>query len=239
MDMKSLDNDQHQKNEKKSLKETYFTPPTILERAINMQKWLAEFSRRRPANFIPKRSALLLLDMQEYFLNESSHAFVPSATAIIPGINALINSYCSLNLPVIFTRHLNTPKDAGLMAVWWRELLGEHHPLSKIDPRLESQNGVTIIKTQYDAFLDSPLQKLLLDLEVSQVVICGVMTHLCCETTARSAFMRGFEVFFTIDGTATYNEDFHRATLLNLSHGFATPALVREIQKKLEIDLHG
>jgi len=66
------------------------------------------------------------------------------------------------------------------------------------------------------------------------VVICGVMTHLCCETTARSAFMRGFEVFFTVDGTATYTEAFHRASLLNLSHGFAVPVLVENILEKLD-----
>jgi isochorismate hydrolase len=55
------------------------------------------------------------------------------------------------------------------------------------------------------------------------------MTHLCCETTARSAFMHGFETFFTVDGTATYNEAFHRAALLNLSHGFALPLTVDEV----------
>jgi isochorismate hydrolase len=45
--------------------------------------------------------------------------------------------------------------------------------------------------------------------------------------------VRGFEVFFTIDGTATYREDFHRATLLNLAHGVATPVLVDEILAQL------
>ena len=65
-------------------------------------------------------------------------------------------------------------------------------------------------------------------------MIAGVLTHLCCETTARSAFVRGFKVFFTVDGTATYYEDFHRATLLNLSHGFAVPVLVDDIRKKME-----
>jgi isochorismate hydrolase len=64
---------------------------------------------------------------------------------------------------------------------------------------------------------------------VSQVVICGVMTHLCCESTARSAFMHGFEVFFPVDGSATYNQAYHQATLLNLSHGFATLTTVAEI----------
>jgi isochorismate hydrolase len=55
------------------------------------------------------------------------------------------------------------------------------------------------------------------------------MTHLCCETSARAAFVRGFEVLFPVDGTATYNQAFHRATLLNLSHGFAKVVLADEI----------
>ena len=67
-------------------------------------------------------------------------------------------------------------------------------------------------------------------------VISGVMTHLCCETTARAAFMRGFEVFFTVDGTATYNEALHRSSLLTLSHGFAIPVLIDELLCDMEPD---
>ena len=74
--------------------------------------------------------------------------------------------------------------------------------------------------------------------KVKQVVITGVLTHLCCETTARSAFMRGFEVFFTIDATATYNKDFHISTLLNLSHGFALPVLTQEVLHLLNGEEH-
>jgi len=64
--------------------------------------------------------------------------------------------------------------------------------------------------------------------------VCGVMTHLCCETTARSAFIRGFKTYFTIDGTATYNEQFHMASLINLSHGFAIPVLIDDIVLQCE-----
>ena len=55
------------------------------------------------------------------------------------------------------------------------------------------------------------------------------MTHLCCESTARSAVVRGFEVFFLIDGTATYNQQFHFGSLYNLAHGVATQVLAQEI----------
>ena len=60
------------------------------------------------------------------------------------------------------------------------------------------------------------------------------MTHLCCETTARVAFTRGYEVFFSIDGTATYNRKFHLGSLVNLAHGVAVPMLVDEIIAQLK-----
>ena len=65
--------------------------------------------------------------------------------------------------------------------------------------------------------------------QVTDVVITGVMTHLCCETTARSAFVRGYRVWFPVDGTATFNLDFHLGTLRALAHGFASIPLVRDV----------
>jgi isochorismate hydrolase len=123
---------------------------------------------------------------------------------------------------------MNTPEDAGKMSTWWRELITEESPLSRIVPDVDATKDSVISKSQYDAFYRTPLEKVLREQKVSQVVICGAMTHLCCETTARSAFMRGFDVFFTVDGTATYTEAFHRASLLNLAHGFASLILVEE-----------
>ena len=52
-------------------------------------------------------------------------------------------------------------------------------------------------------------------------------------TIARAAFMHGFEVFFLVDGTATYTAAYNQASLLNLSHGFAELMLVWEISDSL------
>ena len=49
------------------------------------------------------------------------------------------------------------------------------------------------------------------------------MTNLCCETTARSAFIRGFDVIMPVDATAAYNYEFHLATFLNLAYMFTRP----------------
>ena len=56
---------------------------------------------------------------------------------------------------------------------------------------------------------------------MKEVIVTGVMTNLCCETTARDAFIRGFRVFFSTDATATINAELHEATLKNMAYGFA------------------
>ena len=218
-------------------KESYFSPETIQKKS---QELLAsvEPARRRHADIVfqPGKAALLVLDLQEYFLQESSHAFIPSAPAILPGISRLVTAFSNADRPIIFTRHVNTLEDAGMMASWWRDLINLQSAYSHNITLSDSSKSISITKTQYDAFLHTSLEAKLQKLGVKQVVITGVMTHLCCETTARSAFMRGFEVFFTVDGTATYNEELHRASLMTLSHGFAVPVLVEELLHTMETD---
>ena len=216
-------------------KEQYYTQETIKKKAREMLASV-EQNRSRHANtiFRPGEAALLVLDMQAYFLWEDSHAFVPSAPAIVTGISELVTAFSNADYPVVFTRHLNTKEDAGMMASWWRDLINPQTSYSHNVTITRSTNPIRINKTQYDAFHNTTLEDTLKKLDITQVIICGVMTHLCCETTARSAFMRGFEVFFTVDGTATYNEALHRASLLTLSHGFAVPVLIEELLQAME-----
>jgi len=215
------------------MKECYFTPQNLPAKTFEMLRLLDSIRRKGPFSFSPDNAALLVLDMQAYFLNPSSHAFVPSAAAILPGVQRLAEAFTAGNRPVILTRHLNTPQDAGQMSKWWRDLLTETHPFSQISPEFAVSDAFVLHKPQYDAFYATGLDDHLRARSVTQVVICGVMTHLCCETTARSAFMRGFEVFFCVDGTATYTEAHHRATLLNLAHGFATLVPVKDILRAM------
>jgi isochorismate hydrolase len=115
------------------------------------------------------------------------------------------------------------------MSTWWKDLITFQNPLHKIIPQIDSSMGTLIQKSQYDAFYRTQLDEQLQASGVTQVVLCGVMTHLCCETTARTAFMHGYEVFFPVDGTATYNLAYHRASLLTLAHGFANLVFVKDI----------
>lgn len=214
------------------MKERYFQPETIDPLSSH---WLEIFASSRKSNRQPFRlpkAALLILDMQEYFLDPESHAYIPSGEVILSNLNQ-VGSYFRLGgQPVFATRHANSTGNAGRMASWWSELLTEEHPLGNLHPDLEIDPAEIVLKSQYDAFYNSDLDQKLTQAGVEQLVIGGVMAHLCCETTARSAFVRGYEVFFLIDGTATYNEAFHKATLRNLAHGFAVLTTVKELTRE-------
>jgi isochorismate hydrolase len=210
-------------------KERYFTPQNIQAKT---EQLLLDFDRPSQASsfpFTPEQSALLVLDLQDYFLDAHSHAYIPSAAAIIPGINKLIDAYAQHDLQIFFTRHINDIHNSAMMSRWWRDLITADNPLSQISADIDTSRGAIIEKSQYDAFYQSDLYQTLQVRGITQIVITGVMTHLCCETTARAAFTRGLEVFFPIDGTATYHEAYHRASLQNLGHGFAVLTTIAQL----------
>ena len=211
------------------MKESYFTDLSIDQQAGELLQQVSEDTRIQKLEFQPAHSALLVLDMQSYFLDPASHAYVPSAGAIMDGVLQLIDAYAALQRPIFFSQHINTAENAGMMSTWWKDLITTENPFHKISPEFDLSVGTLIQKNQYDAFFQTPLDGMLRSKGVTQVVICGVMTHLCCETTARSAFMNGYEVFFPVDGTATYNLAYHRGSLVNLAHGFASLGFVKDL----------
>jgi len=181
--------------------------------------------------FSPERSALLVIDMQRYFLESDCHAFIPAATEIVGNVTSIIEAYRCRDLPVIFTRHANSRgTSAGSMERWWRDVLYEDDRLSEIAPALAPGPGELVLrKSRYSAFVGTDLESMLRSLGIERILITGVMTHLCCETTARDAFMRDFDVFIVIDGTASKTEDLHVAALMTLADGFAIPVTTEEV----------
>jgi bifunctional isochorismate lyase/aryl carrier protein len=211
------------------MKEMYFTDLSLDQQASELYQQVSDMTQIRKLEFHPSHSALLVLDMQSYFMDPASHAYIPSAGAILDGILQLLDEFLIHHRPIFFSQHINTPEDAGTMSTWWKDLITSDNPQHGIIPEIDPSVGTLIQKGQYDAFYKTTLDEMLNANGVTQVVVCGVMTHLCCETTARSAFMHGYEVFYPVDGTATYNLNHHRASLVNLAHGFASVVFIKDL----------
>jgi len=204
----------------------YLTTDSFRNRAREFVELSVEPGR---AILTPGKTALIAIDMQRYFVDPDSHAHVSGVEMIVEKIRALAEAFAVADLPVFFTRHGNTSKDAGALGRWWGDLIQTGSLGSEITPDLDTSLGTVVAKTQYDALYGNKLEEMLRERGVERVVITGVVTHLCCETTARAAYVRGFDVTFPVDATVSYSEEFHLATLLNLSHGFATIAFVEDV----------
>ncbi|CAO2814055.1 unnamed protein product [Amaranthus hypochondriacus] len=175
--------------------------------------------RKRLPN--PKSSVLLVIDMQNYFSS--------IAKPILPAITTTINLCKSAKIPVIFTRHCHKPGDnGGVLGEYWNgdiiidgTLEAELIPEVIGEAEKKGEKVEVVKKNTYSAFQKTGLEEKLKELGVEEVIVCGVMTNLCCETSARDAFVRGFRVFFSTDATATSCDELHDAALKNLAYGFA------------------
>ncbi|NOZ88071.1 MAG: cysteine hydrolase [Deltaproteobacteria bacterium] len=194
-----------------------------LEQKVRTWSGLLEPYSRHPGPGKLVKSALLVVDMQRFFLDKSSHAFVPSASACLGNIKAIAEKFRQAGLPVYFTRHFHRPGDMpGSMAKWWRHLLQENDPLSLLDPRIEIKPyDLVLHKRTYSAFDRTGLSTLLEERGTEKLVITGVMTHLCVDTTAREAFVRNLIPVVVMDATAAPDEDLHISALKTLAHGVA------------------
>ncbi|KAK7308274.1 hypothetical protein VNO77_41876 [Canavalia gladiata] len=172
-----------------------------------------EIRKRNPD---PKSCALLVIDVQNHFSS--------MATPILSNLNTTISLCRNASIPVIFTRHCHkSPSDYGMLEEWWfGDLIIDGTSEAELMEALDCK-GVDMVveKSTYSAFEKTGLKERLMEMGVKEVIVTGVMTNLCCETTSRDAFVKGFRVFFSTDATATSDVDLHEATLKNLAYGFA------------------
>jgi bifunctional isochorismate lyase / aryl carrier protein len=171
----------------------------------------------------PARAALLVIDMLEYFAGPSGRCFLSASPAIVPRIRALVSVFRELGRPVIYTRHGHEGTgDLGMLGRFFSDYIKQGEPDSAIIEALRPLDGETVIpKTTYDAFIGTELDRLLDEAGAAQVVVTGVLTHMCCETTARAAFCRGYEVYLPVDCVASSSEALHVASLRTMADAVA------------------
>ncbi|RKX71550.1 hypothetical protein DRP53_01080 [candidate division WOR-3 bacterium] len=185
-----------------------------------------------------KKAVLLVIDMQNFFLDPRSPAFAPDGRKIIPRIRRLIRAFRRIKRPVIYTRHGHHPDriDVGILGWWWDGMIVEGSEESEICSELKPRRREKVIhKHRYSAFYQTDLELILKGYQAEDLVITGLLTNCCCETTARDAYMRDYRVFFLADATAAANQEFHLASLLNLAYGFAYITTTDEVIKMLQL----
>lgn len=215
--------------------EPYVTQKNL---AAKTQKWLSAIEpfNLHEMQLEREASALLVIDMQEFFLDPQSLTFTCGGLAVLPNVKRLIGAFRAAGRPVIYTRHVHCAdgSDAGIMGWWWEGMCVEGSPESEVHHEITPQAGEPVIlKRRYSAFYNTDLDTVLRGFKVEDLVVTGIMTNLCCETTARDAYMRDYRVFVPADATGSVCEEMHLASLLNLAFGFAFVSTADNILRQL------
>lgn len=203
--------------------------------AAKTKCWMDEIKKRNIHKwpFDINKAVLLVVDMQRYFLEERGHGFACGGVAALSNVQRLMAHFRERKRPVVFTQHVHRKdgSDVGILGKWWEEVGPiEGTPDAEIDPRVRPLEGEIIVrKNRYSAFYHTNLDEILKKMGAREIVIIGVMTNICCESTARDAFFRDYMVRFVADATGTVKEEMHKGTLLNLAYAFADICTTEEL----------
>ena len=189
----------------------------------------------------PKYAALVVVDVQNDFVSPQGSAAkrgedVTSAVAMVPNLIRLIDEGRRVGLTIVYIRTTHsewtdTPswiyrssQKSGLNTcregTWGAELYEGISPLP---------SERVVIKHRYSAFINTDLNTVLKARGIQSVLVCGVATNVCVETTARDAYMFDYYVTMIEDCSAAYEPKLHMGTLENMRRHFGLVASSNQI----------
>jgi len=197
----------------------------------------------------PQNTALVVIDMQNYFMAPGQQVEIPAAREIVPNVNRLaaalrrsgglvvwmrtVSNEDSLRNWSHFHDVLNTPQRRARRAEGLREgaFGAELWPELHVKP-----DDLMLCKTRYSALIQgsSNLEAELHRRGIVAVWIAGTTTNTCCESTARDAMLLNFRTTMISDANADHTDAEHNATLINFCNNFGDVASTDDLIARLE-----
>ena len=191
----------------------------------------------------PQWSCLLVVDVQNDFVSPRGSAAqrgddVSTAQAMVPRLVRLIEEARRVFLPVVY---IQTTHSEWTDTPSWIYRKSQENTLSTCREGswgAEFFDGISplpqervVIKHRYSAFINTDLHTVLNAKGIQSVLVTGVATNVCVETTARDAYMYDYYVTLVEDCAAAYDPKLHENTLENMRRHFGLTASSREIME--------
>lgn len=169
----------------------------------------------------PQKTALLLIDLQ----NEGGTSNVEGMEQILKKTATLIEKCRELDIPIIYTRHINRgdavglankePLNAGGEPLYYHDKTDAIEIADLIKPE---PHDIIIDKYRYSGFYESSLALMLKSLGVEHLIIGGVLTDVCVLSTAMDAYYRDYRISLVEDICGTTTEGAHMAAVLMMAN---------------------
>ncbi|GAA2177299.1 cysteine hydrolase family protein [Arthrobacter parietis] len=180
-------------------------------------------SATHSAPSLSDRAALVIVDVQQAF-DDAAYWGTRNNSSCEENIAALLTHWRETGRPVVFVRHDSTDPESPLHP---------DHPGHAFKDFITGTPDLLVHKSVNSSFHGTPdLHAWLQENAISELVICGITTNHCCETTARVGGNLGYMVLFALDATHTFNrvgpdgddvsaDAIYRMTAVNLHGEFA------------------
>ncbi len=163
--------------------------------------------------FDPRRSAVIVVDMQHDFVSPGAALETPMGRVLLPTLKRLLDHARSSGMRVIYTAHVHRRdgSDMGRFGEIWSPiaqgtaLVDGEAGVDVIDEVAPQEDEPIIKKHRYSAFFGTDLDMILRTANIENVIITGVTTENCCHATARDAMFHGYRVAFISDATGTFD----------------------------------
>ena len=196
----------------------------------------------------PARTAHVVIDLQNGFMEPGAPVEVPCAREIVPNVNAISNAVRAVGAMNVFVR-FTTPVDA---LEEWSSFYqrfppqarrahqaafapGAHH--WQLWPKLDVRDDeLKVDKGRFGAFIPGTcdLHEILRKRHIDTLIVSGTLTNCCCESTARDAMQLNYKVIFVSDSNAALTDVEHNATLNNMCALFADVMSTEEVVAALQ-----
>lgn len=190
---------------------------------------------RVPWRVEPARAALLVHDMQGYFVRAFPADAAPMAS-VLANTAALIERCDDLGVPVFYTAQpgRQDPRDRGLQQEFWGPGMSsapeDQHVVAALAPKA---HHTVLTKWRYSAFQRSDFEERLRARGRTQLMITGVFAHIGCLATAVDAFMLDVQPFMIADAVADFTREHHDRALVQIAACAGVPLSTADILSSL------
>lgn len=204
--------------------------PEVADRVLQRRGQLHTVTR-----LAADKTALIVVDMQNYFVEPGAPVEVPSARAIVPAINRLTAAARAAGGAVVWIQMTHDESDLDSWSVFYERLNSAERTQGDLDGLRAGSHmhalwhemetapaDLWVHKKRFSAFLpeSSDLAETLRARGIENVVIVGTLTNVCCMTSALDAMMMNFRTIMVSDANAARIEEHHLATLNNVFETF-------------------